>query len=99
VGASAAPEWTAEAVLVISAMMAVLVFWSERGQDRYASFRLAGAVLAACGAQAIFGAVQWSLAPDRIYGQATPIVTNPFGSYVDHNHFAGLMEMGIVLSA
>ena len=99
VGASAVPVWTAEAALLHAAMMAALVFWSERGRDRAASGRLAGAVLAVCGAEAVFGAVQWSQAPNRIYGQATPIVTTPFGSYVNHNHFAGLMEMGIVLAA
>ena len=99
VGASAAPAWTAEAGLVLAAMTAALVFWSERARDRAAAVRLAAVVLVVCGAEAVFGAVQWSLAPDRIYGQTTPIVTTPFGSYVNHNHFAGLMEMGIVLAA
>jgi O-antigen ligase len=99
VGASAAPAWTAEAALVLGAMMAALVFWSERARDRAAAVRLAGAVLVVCAAEAVFGAVQWSLAPDRIFGQTTPIVTTPFGSYVNHNHFAGLLEMGIVLAA
>src|SRR5262249_23080988 len=98
VGATAAPQWTAEATLVTAAMMGALVFWSERARDRAAALRLAVAVLAVCAAEAVFGAVQWSLAPDRIYGQATPIVTTPFGSYVNHNHFAGLMEMGVVLA-
>jgi len=99
VGASAAPVWTAEAVLVLAAMSSAVVFWSERARDRAAAVRLAAAVLVVCAAEAAFGAVQWSLAPDRIYGQATPIVTTPFGSYVNHNHFAGLVEMGIVLAA
>jgi tetratricopeptide (TPR) repeat protein len=99
VGASAAPAWTAEAGLVLGAMMAALVFWSERARDRAAAVRLAGAVLVVCAAEAVFGAVQWSLAPDRIFGQTAPIVTTPFGSYVNHNHFAGLLEMGIVLTA
>ncbi|PYQ02112.1 MAG: hypothetical protein DMF82_17120 [Acidobacteria bacterium] len=99
VGASAAPVWTAEAVLVLAAMSSAVVFWSERARDRAAAVRLAAAVLVVCAAEAAFGAVQWSLAPDRIYGQTTPIVTTPFGSYVNHNHFAGLVEMGIVLAA
>ena len=88
-----------EAVLVLAAMTAALVFWSERARDRAASVRLAGVVLAICAAEAVFGAVQWSFAPDRIYVETTPIVTTPFGSYVNHNHFAGLVEMGIVLAA
>lgn len=99
VGASAARSWTGEAVLVLAAMTAALVFWSERARDRAASVRLAGVVLGICAAEAVFGAVQWSFAPDRIYGETTPIVTTPFGSYVNHNHFAGLVEMGIVLAA
>ena len=99
VGASTAPEWTAEAGLVLAAMLAALVFWSDRARDRAAAVRLAGAVLAVCAAEAVFGAVQWSLAPDRVYGHATASVTTPFGSYVNHNHFAGLLEMGIVLAA
>jgi O-antigen ligase len=98
VGISVAPVWTAEAVLVLAAMLAALVFWSERGRDRDAAQRLVMAVLATASAQAVFGAVQWSLAPDRIYGQATPVVTTPFGSFVNHNHFAGLVEMGAVLA-
>jgi tetratricopeptide (TPR) repeat protein len=98
-GTSAAPQWTAEAVLVLAAMMAALVFWSERGRDRAAALRLTAAVLGVCAAEAVFGAVQWSLGPDRIYGRTAPIVTSPFGSYVNHNHFAGLLEMGIVLGA
>ena len=43
--------------------------------------------------------MQWSMHPYRIYGQVTPIVTTPFGSYVNHNHFAGLVGMGAVLAA
>lgn len=99
VRASAAPVWTAEAVVVLAAMASAVVFWSERGQDRAAAVRLAAAVLIVCATEAVFGAVQWSFAPDRIYGRTTPIVTTPFGSYVNHNHFAGLMEMAIVLAA
>ena len=35
----------------------------------------------------------------RIYGRASAVVTAPFGSFVNHNHFAGLTEMGAVLAA
>jgi O-antigen ligase len=98
-GTSAARVWTLEALLLLVAMMGVMVFWSERARDRAALVRVAGAVLLSCTAQAIFGAVQWSRAPDRVYGQSSPIVTTPFGSYVNHNHFAGLVGTGVVLSA
>jgi tetratricopeptide (TPR) repeat protein len=98
-GVSAAPAWTAEAALVMVAMMSVVVFWSDRARDRTAAFRAAAVVLVACAAQALFGAVQWSRTPARIYGEASPIVTTPFGSYVNHNHFAGFVGVGVVLSA
>jgi O-antigen ligase len=98
-GTSAARVWTLEALLLLAAILGVVVFWSERARDRAALVRVAVAVLVSCTAQAIFGAVQWSRAPDRVYGHASPIVTTPFGSYVNHNHFAGLVGMGVVLSA
>jgi O-antigen ligase len=97
-GLSVAPTWTIDAVLVLTAMLAVTVLVSDRAGDRDAAQRLAWAVLVACAAQAVFGAVQWSMGPGRIYGRATPIVTMPFGSFVNHNHFAGLLEMGVALA-
>jgi O-antigen ligase len=90
---------SAEAALVLAAMLAVLVFWSGRGQDPRAADRLLASVLLACAAQAVFGVVQGALAPRRVYGRASELVTAPFGSFVNHNHFAGLVEMGAVLAA
>jgi O-antigen ligase len=80
-------------------MGGVIAFWSERARDAAAARRLVAVVLATCVAQAVFGAVQWSLGPTRIYGRETPYITAPFGSYVNHNHFAGLVGMGAVLAA
>lgn len=88
-----------ESALVLSAMLAVLVFWNGRGRDPRAADRLLAAVLAACAAQAVFGVVQSRLTPARVYGRASEVVTAPFGAFVNHNHFAGLMEMGAVLAA
>jgi O-antigen ligase len=98
-GRSAAPVWTAEAVLMLSAMLAALVFWSERAQDRRAAERLAVAVLAVCVAETLFGAAQSARGIRVIYGQTGYLISTPFGSYVNHNHFAGLMEMGTLLAA
>jgi O-antigen ligase len=98
-GISVAPVWTLEALLVLAAMAGVVVYWTERARHHGAMTRAAAAVLLACAAQAIFGAVQWSRGSDRLYGQASPYMTTPFGSYVNHNHFAGLVGMGVVLSA
>ena len=98
-GRSVARVFTLEAAALLAAMSGVLVFWSERTRDAGAARRLVLVVLATCGAQALFGAVQWSISPSRIYGQETPYITMPFGSYVNHNHFAGLVGMGAVLAA
>jgi O-antigen ligase len=97
-GLSASPVDTLEAFLVLMAMMGALLFWSERGSHRSAARRLAVVLIAVCIAQAGFGALQWSRSPDTIYGRASAIVTMPFGSFVDHNHFAGLMSLGALLS-
>ena len=98
-GVSVAPVWTLEALLLCTAMAGVAVFWSERARHHGAMSRAASAVLLACAAQAAFGAVQWSRGAEKLYGQASPFMTTPFGSYVNHNHFAGLVGMGVVLSA
>ena len=89
----------AEAVLVLSVSLAVLVFWSRRGQDREAADRLLWALLLVGAAQGAFGVVQGALAPFRVYGRGSELVTAPFGSFVNHNHFAGLLEMCAVLAA
>ncbi len=99
VGTSAAPVWTAEALVVLVALSAAFLVASEEARDHVAARWLAAAMLTACALQAGFGAWQWSATPARIYGRATPIVTAPFGSYVNHNHFAGLIEMGALLAA
>jgi tetratricopeptide (TPR) repeat protein len=96
---SAAPVWTGEALLVLAGALGAFAFWSERGREKPAAYRLALVVAATAAAQAVFGAVQWSLAPDRIYGGATPVVTSPFGSFVNHNHFAGFVAMATLVVA
>jgi O-antigen ligase len=98
-GRSIAPVWTAEGVLVLTALIGVALVWSERGRDRGAAWRLAATVLAACSVQAVFAVVQSQAHPGEIYGHRNDIVTMPYGSYVDHNHFAGLVEMAVVLAA
>jgi O-antigen ligase len=93
----ALPSW-AEASLVLLGCLSVLLFWSDRGQRRRARTRFASIVIAVCFAEAVFGAVQWSATPGELFGRATPLVTAPFGSFVNHNHFAGFVEMGAVLA-
>ncbi|MET0556517.1 MAG: O-antigen ligase family protein [Vicinamibacteria bacterium] len=90
---------TADALLPLAAFAVVLLFWYGRAQDPRAADRAAYAVLAVTTAQAVFGVVQASLSPGRLYGRTAAQVTAPFGSFVNHNHFAGLTEMGAVLAA
>lgn len=97
-GRSVAPVWTAEALLMLLAYLGAAAVWSARAEERRAALRLAAAVLAACAAQAAFGAWQSSRAAATVYGRGSEIVTTPFGSYVNHNHFAGLVGMGALLA-
>jgi O-antigen ligase len=96
---SAALVWTAEGLALLVPMLGVMAFWSERGRERRAAERLAVAVLAVCTAEALFGAAQSARGIGPIYGRTAYFISSPFGSYVNHNHFAGLMEMGVLLSA
>ncbi len=98
-GRSAAPVWTFEAFLVLTAGLGTLAFWTERARDRRAATRFAWVVAGAGAAQAAFGAVQWSLGPDLLYGRAAATMTSPFGSYVNHNHFAGFVVMATLVAA
>lgn len=97
-GASVAPFWTADALLVLLGMIAAMIAVQELARDRSAGVRLTAAVLLSALAQAVFGAVSWSAAPSRIYGQSRADITMPFGSFVNHNHFAGFTEMPILLA-
>jgi O-antigen ligase len=97
--ASAAPVWTTEALVIQIALLATLTAVSDRARDRGFATRLAAVALLAILVQGFFGVVQSSLAPRTIYGAARSLFTAPFGSYVNHNHFAGLIEMGLFLAA
>lgn len=89
----------ADALLPLAAFAALVVLWYGRAQDPRAAGRAAFVVLAAVSLQAAFAVVQSSLGPGRVYGRTSPLVTAPFGSFVNHNHFAGFTEMGAVLAA
>lgn len=92
-GRTVAVAWTAEAALSLLAVLTATVFWAERARAGDAALRLGLAVVAIGVAEAVFGAVQWSRGSTTVLGASGPHVTSPFGSYVNHNHFAGLMEM------
>lgn len=97
-GASASPVWTLQAGLIGAALAGVLVFVRSRASDRGAALRLASAVLAVALAQAAYGAVSWAAGPTQVYGRTRPDITMPFGSFVNHNHFAGFVEMAALLA-
>jgi O-antigen ligase len=97
--ASTSSTSTLESAIVVTAILAVVVFWSTAAQDESMARRLVYVTLAACLAQAIFGILQSTLNPHHVYSMMSDVTTMPFGSYVDHNHFAGFVEMGALLAA
>lgn len=95
-GTTAAATLTAEALLVFAGIASALVFWSDRARDHRTMALAAGAVFTACALQGLFGAVQWSIAPHKVYGEPTDYFS--FGSYINHNHFAGFVGAGVPLA-
>ncbi len=93
-GRTASPVRTVESLLALVALALAFLFASDRSRSK----RLVVAILFVAAAQAVFGAVQWSLGPQRIYGQARTGISMPFGSFVNHNHFAGFVEMAALLA-
>ncbi len=99
-------EGTRESLLQLSAAIIVLFLatqlWSRLpGQDSESSKRwrlLGAAVTTYCFLMALFAMVQHFSSRGRLYWQ---VRTNGwvFGPYVNHNHYAGLMEMLIPVSA
>jgi O-antigen ligase len=97
-GVGPSPVSTLESAILLVAGLANFVFWTETARDTAAATRLSYAILLAAAAQAAFGVVQESSTPGRLYGEAMVYAKAPYGSYVTHTHFAGLMEMAIWLS-
>ncbi len=60
--------------------------------------RLAWALLLVCASESAFAAFQWSTDRTELFGQKGALQTMPFGSYVNHNNFAGLVSLGVPLS-
>jgi len=98
-GRSVAPARTRDALLLLTAFASALAVFLGRTRERAAAVRVAGALVGVCLAQAAFALAQWSLGAGRLYGRVSEEVTAPFGSFVNHNHFAALMETGVLLCA
>lgn len=60
--------------------------------------RLAMALLTVCASESAFAAFQWSTDRTTLFGQKSELQTMPFGSYVNHNNFAGLVSLGVPLA-
>jgi O-antigen ligase len=87
-----------ESAIVLSASLAVFAFWATEARQESAARRLAVTVVSVCLLQATFGIVQHAANPQALYGTVLPFLTSPFGSYHNHSHFAGLVEMGALLA-
>ena len=99
-GRSVAPFLTVEASLVGAAMALTWMSIHSRAASTstHTSRRLALALLAVCASESAFAAFQWSTDRASLFGQKSGLQTMPFGSYVNHNNFAGLVSLGVPLA-
>lgn len=95
-----APILTLEAALVGFALAMVWVSVDARtaSSSTNTSKRLAFALLLVCVSESAFAAVQWSTDRAALFGERSGLQTMPFGSYVNHNNFAGLVSLGVPLA-
>jgi O-antigen ligase len=88
-----------ESALVLAAGLGVVLFWCTEARQGPAARWLAYAVVGVAVAEAVFGVAQHAINPRSLYGVVTEGIASPFGSYRNHNHFAGLIEMAALLAA
>ena len=95
-----APVLTLEAAMVGIALAMVWASVDARAasSSTNTSKRLAFALLLVCVSESAFAAVQWSTDRAALFGQRNGLQTMPFGSYVNHNNFAGLVSLGVPLA-
>lgn len=95
-----APVLTLEAAMVgfALAMVWTVVDGRAASTSTNTSKRLAFALLVVCVSESAFAAVQWSTDRAALFGQRSGLQTMPFGSYVNHNNFAGLVSLGVPLA-
>lgn len=97
---SIAPFLTIEASFVGLTMSLVWASIDARAgsTSTHTGRRLAIALLVVCMSEAAFAAFQWSTDRTVLFGQKSGLQTMPFGSYVNHNNFAGLVSLGVPLA-
>lgn len=94
---SVAPYWTA---LVVTHLIALLIFFSALLVSLNSANRIRKLVILITVFGflfAFFAILQSVLSPDKIYGIYESRYAQPFGSFVNRNNFAALMEMTIML--
>ncbi len=99
-GQSVAPFMSVEAAVVGFSMAMVWAAVDSRtgSISTNSGRRLAVALLVVCASEAAFAAFQWSTDRQALFGQKNEFQTMPFGSYVNHNNFAGLVSLGVPLA-
>lgn len=95
-----APWTTVEAALVgfAMAMTWAAVDASVGSTSTNRGRRLAVGLLILCASEAAFAAFQWSADRTALFGRRHGLQTMPFGSYVNHNNFAGLVSLAVPLA-
>lgn len=95
-----APWFTVEAAFVAFSIATVWAVIDARtgSSSTDSARRLSWALLAVCASESIFAAVQWSMDRRSLFGEQSELQTMPFGSYVNHNNFAGLVSLGVPLA-
>lgn len=99
-GQSVAKFLTVEAAMVAFALAMVWAAVDSRAGSTSTNTarRVAMALLLVCATEAGFAAFQWSTDRQALFGQRSEFQTMPFGSYVNHNNFAGLVSLGVPLA-
>jgi O-antigen ligase len=99
-GTSVAAFLTLEAGVVAFAMATVWACIDARAgsTSTHTGRRLGWALLLVCASESAFAAFQWSTDRTALFGQKGGLQTTPFGSYVNHNNFAGLVSLGVPLA-
>jgi hypothetical protein len=94
---SVAPILTIEASLIAFTMAMVWASIDARAgsTSTHTSRRISYALLLVCGSESVFAAIQWSIDRQSLFGHKGEFQTMPFGSYVNHNNFAGLVSLGV----
>jgi O-antigen ligase len=95
-----APILTLESALIGFSMALVWASVDARSASRatHSGRRLAWALLIVCAAESVFAVLQWSSDKTALFGRKNELQTAPFGSFVNHNSFAGLVSLGVPLA-